>query len=101
MSQDSRGLEWLKKNKEKFGTQDGLPGAFQREMLFGLIKPGKMVMIELPGLGNDTAVRIASGRVVMKGPAGWVLNMGGAHGTPGIADERNVVWVVGVQLGKR
>ena len=27
------------------------------------------------------------------GPGAWVLNMGGAHGTPGIADERNVVMV--------
>jgi hypothetical protein len=29
----------------------------------------------------------------MRGPHGWVLNLGGAHGTPGIADERNIVKV--------
>jgi hypothetical protein len=31
-----------------------------------------------------------TGRAVMKGPAGWVLNMGGRHGTPGIASDDNV-----------
>ena len=32
-----------------------------------------------------------TGRAVMRGPCGWVLNMGGPHGTPGIADEQNIV----------
>jgi hypothetical protein len=27
----------------------------------------------------------------MRGPAGWVLNLGGAHGTPGITSEENLV----------
>ena len=27
-----------------------------------------------------------TGRAVMRGPHGWVLNMGGAHGTPAIRD---------------
>jgi len=35
-----------------------------------------------------------TGRAVMKGPVGWVLNMGGRYGTPGIADERNTVKIV-------
>lgn len=34
-----------------------------------------------------------TGRAVMRGPYGWVLNMGGRHGTPAIADETNVVKV--------
>lgn len=34
-----------------------------------------------------------TGRAVMRGPAGWVLNMGGAHGTPGIATAANVTRV--------
>lgn len=34
-----------------------------------------------------------TGRAVMRGPAGWVLNMGGKHGIPAIADERNIVLV--------
>ena len=33
------------------------------------------------------------GRAVMRGPAGWVLNLGGRHGTPGIADDNNVIKV--------
>ena len=32
-----------------------------------------------------------TGRAVMLGPAGWVLNMGGKHGTPGIATVENTV----------
>jgi len=34
-----------------------------------------------------------SGRAVMKGPCGWVLNMGGKYGRPAIATEDNVVAV--------
>jgi hypothetical protein len=34
-----------------------------------------------------------TGRAIMLGPAGWVLNMGGRHGTPGIATPENVVKV--------
>ena len=34
-----------------------------------------------------------TGRAVMLGPAGWVLNMGGAHGTPAIASDQNIVSV--------
>jgi hypothetical protein len=37
-----------------------------------------------------------SGRAVMRSSAGgWVLNMGGKHGTPGLVDERNIVSVSG------
>jgi hypothetical protein len=35
----------------------------------------------------------STGRAVMKGPHGWVLNMGGRYGTPAIADERNIIKV--------
>lgn len=35
-----------------------------------------------------------SGTAVMKGPSGWVLNMGGKYGRPGIATEENIVKVV-------
>jgi len=34
-----------------------------------------------------------TGKAVMRGPAGWVLNMGGRHGTPGIASDENIVKV--------
>ncbi len=35
-----------------------------------------------------------TGRAVMRGDYGWVLNMGGRHGTPGIASDENIVRVV-------
>lgn len=34
-----------------------------------------------------------TGRAVMRGPVGWVLNMGGRHGTPGIATDKNIIKV--------
>ncbi len=36
-----------------------------------------------------------TGRAVMLGPAGWVLNMGGKYGTPAIATPENTVEVRG------
>jgi hypothetical protein len=35
-----------------------------------------------------------TGTAVMRGPHGWVLNMGGKHGTPGIATDDNTNRVV-------
>lgn len=34
-----------------------------------------------------------TGRAVMRGPHGWVLNMGGPHGTPAIANDANITMV--------
>lgn len=34
-----------------------------------------------------------TGRAVMRGPYGWVLDMGGRYGTPGIATSENVTRV--------
>jgi len=51
------------------------------------IRPGDRVTIV------DRFGKERTGRAVMRGPHGWVLNMGGKHGTPGIADERNIVKV--------
>jgi hypothetical protein len=34
-----------------------------------------------------------TGRAVMRGPHGWVLNMGGKYGTPAIATEENITRV--------
>jgi hypothetical protein len=49
------------------------------------IRPGDKVTI------TNRFNQERTGRAVMRGPAGWVLNMGGPHGTPGIADESNIV----------
>lgn len=36
-----------------------------------------------------------TGRAVMRSSAGgWVLNMGGQHGTPGLADDSNTINVI-------
>ncbi len=35
----------------------------------------------------------STGRAVMRGPYGWVLNMGGKHGRPAIATDDNIVSV--------
>jgi len=61
---------------------------------FDAIGPGDQVTIRVPAGRNrdgsyDSAER--TGRVVMRGPAGWVLNLGGAHGTPGVATPENFV----------
>ncbi len=40
-----------------------------------------------------------TGRVVMRSShGGWVLNMGGRHGTPGVADEGNIMAINGRRL---
>jgi hypothetical protein len=52
--------------------------------IFEAIRPGSRVTI-VDRFGVEH-----SGRAVMRGPAGWVLNMGGRHGTPAIATPENV-----------
>jgi len=51
------------------------------------IRHGKRVTIISPN-GQKR-----SGKAVMKGPAGWVLNLGGRYGTPGIATDKNTIAV--------
>jgi hypothetical protein len=34
-----------------------------------------------------------TGKAVMRGPAGWVLNMGGKYGTPAVATNETIVRV--------
>lgn len=55
--------------------------------LFDSITPSSRVTILTPQGHRVT------GRVVMRGPAGWVLNLGGRHGRPGLATRENVVEV--------
>lgn len=51
------------------------------------IKSGTRLTIRTPHGQERT------GRVVMLGPQGWVLNLGGRYGTPGIANVNNIVAV--------
>ena len=53
----------------------------------GVIRAGDRVTIV------DRFGKQRTGRAVMRGPYGWVLNMGGAHGTPAIATNENIVSV--------
>lgn len=68
----------------------------QAESLIGSILPGDRVTILVPaGMGrNGQEWSESTGKAVMRSAhGGWVLNMGGRHGTPGIADARNIVSV--------
>ena len=55
--------------------------------LVDTISPGSRVTIV------DRFGKQRTGRAVMRGSYGWVLNMGGKHGTPGIASDANTVAV--------
>ena len=59
------------------------------------IRPGDRVTVNVPaGIGRSgVEYKKRTGRAVMRGPAGWVLNMGGKYGTPGVATLDNVVRV--------
>ncbi|MBZ5532610.1 MAG: hypothetical protein LAO20_14350 [Acidobacteriia bacterium] len=60
----------------------------QNPGLVDAIRPGDRVTIVTPHGQQRT------GRAVMPSSSGgWVLNMGGAHGTPGIASDSNIVRV--------
>lgn len=64
---------------------------------FGQIAIGDTVEMLVPAgrtmYGHqDYATR--RGRVVMRGNYGWVLNLGGRHGTPGVCDPVNFVRIV-------
>jgi len=56
--------------------------------LLDAIRPGDRVTI-INRFGQQH-----TGRAVMRGPHGWVLNMGGAHGTPAIATDENITHVM-------
>lgn len=68
----------------------------QNEQLLNSIKHGDSVTILVPaGIGRGGQEwKERSGKAVMRSAeGGWVLNMGGPHGTPGLANERNIVRV--------
>jgi hypothetical protein len=65
----------------------GYPAAAEESPGYESIRRGSRVTIVTPHGQN----RI--GTAVMQGPHGWVLNLGGAHGTPGIASPENTVRV--------
>lgn len=52
------------------------------------IKAGDTVELRTP------QGQLRRGRAVMRGTYGWVLNMGGKHGTPGVVTDANFVRIV-------
>jgi hypothetical protein len=64
------------------------------------IRPGlKVTILVHAGIGrNGPEKKEATGRVVMSGPAGWVLNMGGRYGTPEICSPDNFVRIGGAGI---
>ncbi len=71
--------------------------AVLEDSMIDKIKHGSRVTILVPaGIGrNGQEWKPKTGRAVMRGPAGWVLNMGGKYGTPGVATPENIVKVTG------
>lgn len=63
--------------------------------LLGTIRAGDKVTILVPnGIGrHGPEWKEKTGRAVMRGDHGWVLNMGGRFGTPGVATPENLVRV--------
>lgn len=61
----------------------------KEESLISRVKAGDMVTIVTPQGSRLT------GRAVMRtsNRKGWVLNLGGPHGTPGLAYDRNTIKV--------
>lgn len=72
------------------GNKDFTVTESVNEDLIDAVRPGMRVTIRTPQ-GQER-----SGKAVMRSDdGGWVLNMGGAHGTPGIANSNNIVKVSG------
>ena len=79
-------------------TQEPSPNGLsyeEAEQILAQIGHGDRVTIMIPagrgGRGQEWSQ--ATGKAVMRNDYGWALNMGGAHGTPGVATARNIVSV--------
>jgi hypothetical protein len=83
---------FLAKNKDAISSADGLPGEFQRRGLFRQVRRGKKV-----GIVTPHGSRLC-GWAVMVFPTHAVLNLGGRHGTTGIASPANCIFVAGGKL---
>lgn len=70
------------------------PPKTRRSNTFTNIQPqDRVTILQYAGMGrNGKEYKEATGRVVMRSShGGWVLNMGGPHGTPGLVDATNFV----------
>lgn len=82
-------------------NQQKLPGMAKGSKSFDSIQIGDRVTVRVPaGVGrNGQEWSEKTGRAVMRGPHGWVLNLGGRHGTPGVATLENFVRVQSKSAG--
>lgn len=88
---------WGGGKKLKFGEKnptlrDTLGGshsfeASEAELLKQISRGDRVTIVDRFGQSS-------TGTAVMLGPGGWVLNMGGKHGTPGIASASNITKIV-------
>lgn len=85
-------LKWLRRDREgrPLHGPGKRPSPAQRRgnpvrLSFDQIRAGDRVTYVDPRGQEHT------GKVVMRGDYGWVLNLGGRHGTPGLVDEGNFV----------
>jgi hypothetical protein len=72
-------------------------GADMKAALLATIRAGDRVMLLVPnGIGrNGVEWKARTGRAVMPSAhGGWVVNLGGKFGTPGVVDAENLVKVV-------
>lgn len=72
----------MKRRRNPYTTPKSMPGS-----ILDHIRVGDRVTI-VNRFGQQH-----TGRAVMRGPHGWVLNMGGRHGTPAVANNGNIVKV--------
>jgi len=71
----------------------GNPGTQLNPELFDAIRPGSRVTFVDKQAALRGEHKLRTGRAVMRGPFGWVLNMGGRHGTPQVVHADMVVRV--------
>lgn len=84
-----------------YRKDDGWHDSDEGKPLANTIQVGdKVTILRYAGRNIDGTLdwKPATGRAVMRGPHGWVLNMGGRYGTPGIATDENTI---SVKRGKR
>lgn len=91
VKKSSRLQQWLAKNGY---SEKRLPDQFIREVLFSKIRIGSTVGIV------TTHGSLLTGRATIPNQQQrcWVLNGGGRHGTPLIANAENVIYVAGAVI---
>jgi hypothetical protein len=78
----------------RFTNLAGLSQAEAAAVLDSISFDDKVTIMVPAGVGREgPEYKAKTGRARIKSEHGWALNMGGAHGTPGVATERNIVKV--------